>query len=180
MAYASWSVVFGEQPTAAKWNLLGSNDASFNDGTGIGTNAVAAASLAQTAIHLGNGTSTSAFATTSATSVQVTGVTVTVTIPSGSRKVLIGAGGGQKLVVSGGTGVTSKTIWDGVVGVGTQLAKGEFSSNGYVPNEPVWTAPQTVSAGSKTYNLGVDISGGFTLTWTGSATFPIWIAAFVV
>lgn len=35
MAYASWSVVFGEQPSAAKWNILGSNDASFNDGTGI-------------------------------------------------------------------------------------------------------------------------------------------------
>ena len=35
MAYASWSVVFGEQPSAAKWNMLGTNDASFNDGTGI-------------------------------------------------------------------------------------------------------------------------------------------------
>lgn len=35
MAYVAWSVVFGEQPTAAKWNILGSNDASFNDGTGI-------------------------------------------------------------------------------------------------------------------------------------------------
>lgn len=35
MAYASFSVVFGEQPSAAKWNILGTNDASFNDGTGI-------------------------------------------------------------------------------------------------------------------------------------------------
>lgn len=35
MAYASWSVVFGEQPSTAKWNILGTNDASFNDGTGI-------------------------------------------------------------------------------------------------------------------------------------------------
>lgn len=35
MAYASWSVVFGEQPSAAKWNILGTNDASFNDGSGI-------------------------------------------------------------------------------------------------------------------------------------------------
>ncbi len=35
MAYQSWSVVFGEQPSAAKWNILGTNDASFNDGTGI-------------------------------------------------------------------------------------------------------------------------------------------------
>lgn len=35
MAYASWSVVFGEQPSAAKWNILGTNDASFHDATGI-------------------------------------------------------------------------------------------------------------------------------------------------
>ena len=37
MAYSAWSVVFGEQwlPSAAKWNILGTNDASFNDGTGI-------------------------------------------------------------------------------------------------------------------------------------------------
>lgn len=35
MGYASWSVVFGEQPSAAKWNILGTNDSSFNDSTGI-------------------------------------------------------------------------------------------------------------------------------------------------
>lgn len=29
MAYSAWSVVFGEQPSAAKWNILGSNDAHF-------------------------------------------------------------------------------------------------------------------------------------------------------
>lgn len=35
MAYAAWSVTFGEQPSSAKWNILGANDASFNNGTGI-------------------------------------------------------------------------------------------------------------------------------------------------
>lgn len=38
MAYASWSVVFGEQPSAAKWNILGTNDAYFSsivDATGM-------------------------------------------------------------------------------------------------------------------------------------------------
>lgn len=35
MAYTAWSVVFGEQPTAAKWNQLGANDAGFKDGTNI-------------------------------------------------------------------------------------------------------------------------------------------------
>lgn len=40
MGYVAWSVVFGEQPTAAKWNILGENDASFNDGTGIADDAI--------------------------------------------------------------------------------------------------------------------------------------------
>lgn len=35
MAYTAWSVVYGEQPTAAKWNQLGANDAGFKDGTNI-------------------------------------------------------------------------------------------------------------------------------------------------
>lgn len=33
--YQSWSVVFGEQPSAAKWNILGTNDAGFNNGTAL-------------------------------------------------------------------------------------------------------------------------------------------------
>lgn len=38
--YAVWSVVSGEQPTVAAWNILGSNDAAFNaaltnNGTGF-------------------------------------------------------------------------------------------------------------------------------------------------
>lgn len=33
MAYTDWEVVAFEQPTAAKWNQLGENDAGFKDGT---------------------------------------------------------------------------------------------------------------------------------------------------
>lgn len=51
MAYQSWSVVFGEQPSAAKWNILGTNDASFNDGTGIADGVIKPE-------HLKNGSST--------------------------------------------------------------------------------------------------------------------------
>lgn len=29
MAYQQWSVVYGEQPSASKWNILGTNDAHF-------------------------------------------------------------------------------------------------------------------------------------------------------
>ncbi len=35
MSFTPWSVVFGEQPTAAKFNILGSNDAAFHDGSGF-------------------------------------------------------------------------------------------------------------------------------------------------
>lgn len=45
MAYTAWSVVFGEQPSAAKWNILGTNDASFNDGTGIANLALSTTSV---------------------------------------------------------------------------------------------------------------------------------------
>lgn len=40
MAYQAWSVVFGEQPSASKWNILGTNDASFNDGSGFANGAL--------------------------------------------------------------------------------------------------------------------------------------------
>ena len=69
MAYTAWSVVFGEQPTAAKWNQLGTNDAGFKDGTNIdddaiinrhiGNSAVQNLQLAQAAILLGHAESAS-------------------------------------------------------------------------------------------------------------------------
>lgn len=46
MSYSAWSVVAGETPTAAKWNLLGSNDASFNDGTGLGNGTIQGTKIA--------------------------------------------------------------------------------------------------------------------------------------
>lgn len=40
MAYSADSFVADEQPTTAKWNKLWNNDASFNDGTGLGDNTI--------------------------------------------------------------------------------------------------------------------------------------------
>lgn len=45
MAYSADSFVADEQPTTAKWNKLWSNDASFNDGTGIATGAITSAKI---------------------------------------------------------------------------------------------------------------------------------------
>lgn len=40
MAYSADTFVADEQPTTEKWNKLWSNDASFNDGTGIGDDTI--------------------------------------------------------------------------------------------------------------------------------------------
>jgi len=49
MAYTAWSVVYGEQPTAAKWNQLGTNDAGFKDGTNIDSGVITPAKLSSEA-----------------------------------------------------------------------------------------------------------------------------------
>ena len=46
MAYVADTFVAGEQPTTSKWNELWGNDASFNDGTGIGAGAIGTGALA--------------------------------------------------------------------------------------------------------------------------------------
>ena len=82
MAYQSWSVVFSEQPSTAKWNILGTNDASFNDGTGIGTGAILPSSLSSTSIKGATGINVSPLTSTSATDVAGSSVTFTTTVAS--------------------------------------------------------------------------------------------------
>lgn len=52
MAYTAWSVVFGEQPTAAKWNQLGANDAGFKDGTNIDDGAIILRHMADASVDM--------------------------------------------------------------------------------------------------------------------------------
>lgn len=67
MAYASWSVVFGEQPSAAKWNILGTNDSSFNDGTGIAVDVITDAKLIYGKLRSRQGGSATNWSTTGTT-----------------------------------------------------------------------------------------------------------------
>ena len=173
MAYAAWSVTFGEQPSAAKWNILGTNDASFNDGTGIGTNAIAAASLKTNAIKLGYAAITADVSTASTTVVAATGLSVTVTVPSGSRSIKITA------YIAGtynsSTNQCRLSIWDGTVGSGTQIAAA-FNGNASGQIVPAtMMAVATPSAGSKTYNVGYYGSGAGTTYITGATTGPSFI-----
>lgn len=87
MAYQSWSVVFGEQPSAAKWNILGSNDASFNDGTGFGDNIVLSRNLAPVLIQK---VCSGAATTSGTTRLDVTGVTATFTPAIASTAIITG------------------------------------------------------------------------------------------
>lgn len=59
--YTAITFVASEQPTTAKWNLIGSNDASFNTGNGFNDNIIIARHVAPDAITpekllTGNGT----------------------------------------------------------------------------------------------------------------------------
>lgn len=164
MAYASWSVTFGEQPSAAKWNILGTNDASFNDGTGIGTNAIAAASLKTNAIKLGY-TELTADANTSGTSeTEVTGLATTVTIPSGSRSIIIM---GSFVCQANAAANMSVNLWDGAVTSGTLLVASMQGINGL--NQMSVNKVVTPAAGSKTYRVSVKTSSG-TATMRGTGT----------
>lgn len=67
--YAAITFVANEQPTTAKWNLIGSNDSSFNLGTGFedgvivarhyAANSIGNAAIAAAAIGLGDAVSAS-------------------------------------------------------------------------------------------------------------------------
>ena len=50
--YAAWSVIAGEQPTTAKWNILGTNDASFNTGNGFNDNILVTRHFATSGLQL--------------------------------------------------------------------------------------------------------------------------------
>lgn len=172
MAYTAWSVSFGEQPSAAKWNILGTNDASFNDGTGIGTNAIAAASLSTSAIKLGYAAITADISTASGTVVQAVGLSTTVTIPSGSRSIKITAHTAG--AYNTGANQCRLSIWDGTVGSGTQIG-GALNGNAAGQIVPVtMMAIVTPAAGSKTYNVGYYGSAGTTFI-SAASTYPAFI-----
>lgn len=174
MGYTAGSFTAGQQPTTAQWNVLWSNDSSFNDGTGIANNAINAAHLATNAITLGYAQITTNFTTTSSSATQITGITSAVTIPAGGRKVRIRVYMPQVNNSVGGNGVTMQ-IWDGTVGSGTVLQTSIITAPG---NNYAFIglieAVVTPSAGSKTYNASLQTGGG-TATVTCSSTQPAFI-----
>src|SRR5947209_8007473 len=82
MGYNAISFSAGEQPTTAKWNILGSNDSSFNDGTGIANGAILSTHLKLTGTQ--NASVTTGESTTSLTYTDLATTTDSVTVTIGS------------------------------------------------------------------------------------------------
>ena len=157
--------------------LTASNGLTLSSGTlTLPNNSIVAANLATSAITLGYAQTTTTFNTTSLTAVQYTGLSVTVTIPAGSRKIKITAYT-VATYNNGGVGDGWRiTIWDGTVGSGTQLSSfvlekqyAVFSTSGMA------MAIVTPSAGTKTYNVGINVQTGGTAVTQPSSIGPDFI-----
>lgn len=111
--YTAITFVANEQPTTAKWNLIGSNDSSFNLGTGFedgvivtrhhATNGVPGNALATNALLLGYVDTATTQSGIGASEVDLTGLSITVTVPAGGRSVKISVGTWLSSTVSGDT-----------------------------------------------------------------------------
>lgn len=147
--------------------------------TAIGTNKVAAAMLATSAITLGYAEVTADITgTTSSTAVAQSGLSSTVTIPAGGRKVKITAWTRRINNNTAGASTARMTIWDGTVGSGTQLSEADVQTTAANHGAHCTAiAVHTPSAGSKTYNVGLAIpaGGGGTVTLQATATAPAFI-----
>lgn len=145
-----------------------SMDGSSNTFTNI-----PASALSTSAITLGYAQITASFSTTSATPTQVTGLSVTITVPTGGRKIKITAFSG--IMVGSVAAYLGLSIWDGVVGSGTQLQLAQpYVSVGAAQATGIAQVIITPSPGSKTYNVGFQTSAG-TGTLGASATSPAFI-----
>lgn len=147
---------------SASYSPLGSP----NDGV------IQANELSASAITLGYEQITSNFSTSSTSVVQVTGLTATVIIPAGGRRVRITAFGLNADNTT--TARNTIAIFDGAVGSGTQVGASQISVSAGFAGPFFAQAIVTPSAGTKTYNIGMAVSGG-TAVLTASALAPAFI-----
>lgn len=146
---------------------------NIKDGALNTNNSVPGKALATSAILLGYTQITSNFTTTSMTAVQVTGLTSTVTVPAGGRSVKITAYAYR--VSNSGLADGEVSIWDGTVASGTRLNTSQaYSAAAGQGFATTVMAVVTPSAGSKTYNVGMLVTGN-TGTLHAASTAPAFI-----
>ncbi len=130
--YTAITFVASEQPTTAKWNLIGSNDASFNTGAGFNDGIIVNRHMAALAvksnnmdlasIRLGVAQMTAALSNVSSATL-IPGLTLNITIPSGLAatdylEVIVSL----SLVYNNTAGGFARlNLWQNGVGSGTQL-----------------------------------------------------------
>lgn len=163
MAYTSWSVSFGEQPSATKWNILGTNDAYFDSVVGSGT-AWTSFTPSYTSITVGSGTSTGHYLQIG----KIVFYKVKFVYGSGSS---VGASPSMTLPVAENTNsITSGVSWMGVLMIndsGTTVFEGHMRYNGSQ------AASFIVNAVTSTYPQANGISSTIPMTWTTNDGFSI-------
>lgn len=149
---------------------------SVGNATTVGTNAITAANLATSAILLGYAQITSNFTSSQAapTYTQLTGLSAAVTVPAGGRGVKV-------TVFCHALSNTSSNVemgfslWAGVVGSGTQLQQcNTYLSTNTLNQHATMIWYGTPSAGSVTYNVGINMNGG-TTTVNANSSAPAFI-----
>lgn len=140
------------------------------------TNGVQAAALATNAITLGYAQTTATFTTAATSATLVTGLTASVTIPSGGRRVRITAFA-RDVFTSTAASIVTVSIWDGTVGVGTQIAATAVkTSNASTPLSCIAIAVASPGSGAKTYNVGIQTDNAAnSANMEAGATFPAFI-----
>lgn len=151
MAYQTWSVVFGEQPSASKWNILGTNDASFNDGSGIAQNAIGAHHLATNAVTLGYAQATATQSIAVNTATDLTNLSVAVTVPAGGRRCRITGYLPSGAATAANNAITVRIMEGATVLTTCRTNIDNGKTEGPLP--PAYSA--ALSAGSHTYKLNI-------------------------
>jgi len=168
------------QGTTVVMDFTSSHYTALQNGYVLANNSIAASMLATGAILLGSVVYTSTNSTGSTSPVQLTGVTSTVTIPAGGRKTLILLHC-PSVANTNANRTSFLSIWDGVVGSGTQLQSAQVSTTNAAANNPVTAfALVTPAAGSKTYNAGYQTDGAGTLAVNASSTAPVIMMVFAI
>lgn len=150
MSYQSWSVVFGEQPSAAKWNILGTNDASFADSSGLILSGSKASNVATSQTS----------ASTSYTDLATSGPAVTAVIgASGMALIILSA----SLLVGTAAAYTFMSFAaSGANTIAASDTQSLFLGNNGVPQDAFsWAKLLTgLTPGSTTFTLKYRVTGG--------------------
>ncbi len=122
--------------------------------------------------YLGSYSTTSGYSTANSGQTQATNYTVTVTIPSGYTKVRVSFTA-QSFYSSNAGSQANIAIWRGVVGSGTQIAGSIINAPGsnYQADGTFWGL-DTPTAGSVTYNIGVNGDGTHSGVIGASSGYP--------